>query len=421
MAYYVNDVTGKLEFQSTPPLDPVPPGFVEVNVAPESEAMYWDLVNHVWYWNKDGLRQLARETRTAKSFQPYIFGARSVTELAPEWTYRYISALHEDAAAQRIVPFDYVTDYGPVTNAEIIEIFEGFWNYRQSITEAFAAVMAGITAETVIDEATLLSTWASAAAAYTDTRPKLPTISELVEMIGELEVPKSAYDVAVAQGFVGDQSAWLLSLRGAAGPKGDDGSPGAQGVQGLQGVQGIQGLKGDTGATGAKGDTGLTGAAGAKGDQGIQGMTGAPGAPGAKGDAGAQGLKGDTGLQGPKGDTGASGSNATVKAISGTTQKNAVLPVFKSAVVASGVAVFHLTDDGLSTGNALFAEILQDSIQPIVNDATASYQMSWALSNSNKTLTVTCNKYTTASLLTGILGQSAAPNGTAVKLTVWGL
>ena len=56
---------------------------------------------------------------------------------------------------------------------------------------------------------------------------------------------KSAYEVAVLNGFVGSQSDWLLSLKGE------------QGIQGIQGIQGLQGLKGD------KGDTGATGQAGA--------------------------------------------------------------------------------------------------------------------------------------------------------------
>lgn len=128
--------------------------------------------------------------------------------------------------------------------------------------------------------------------------------------------------------------------------------------------------------------------------------------------------KGDTGAQGPKGDTGAAGTNATVKAYAETTQKSGVFPIFKSATVASGVAVFNLTADGTSGGSALCSEVLTDSVAVIVNDATASYQMSWVFSNGNKTLTVTSNKLTTANLVSGILGQAPA-NGAVVKLTVF--
>lgn len=103
----------------------------------------------------------------------------------------------------------------------------------------------------------------------------------------------------------------------------------------------------------------------------------------------------------------------------GTTQRTGSFPIFKSATVASGVAVVHLTTDGNSGGTALCTNgIIQDSVSPITNDALALYQMSWAFSNSNKTLTVTANKFTTANILSGVLGQAAA-NGSVVKVSVW--
>lgn len=52
---------------------------------------------------------------------------------------------------------------------------------------------------------------------------------------------KSAYEIAVDNGFVGTEAAWLESLRGLAGADGQDGA---------------QGEKGDTGLQGPKGDTG---------------------------------------------------------------------------------------------------------------------------------------------------------------------
>lgn len=51
----------------------------------------------------------------------------------------------------------------------------------------------------------------------------------------------SAYEVAVANGFVGTEAEWLASLVGPQGP------------QGIQGVQGIQGETGPAGADGADG------------------------------------------------------------------------------------------------------------------------------------------------------------------------
>ena len=52
---------------------------------------------------------------------------------------------------------------------------------------------------------------------------------------------KSAYQIAVEKGFEGDENAWLLSL------KGEDGAQGVDGAQGEQGPQGEKGDKGDTG------------------------------------------------------------------------------------------------------------------------------------------------------------------------------
>lgn len=42
----------------------------------------------------------------------------------------------------------------------------------------------------------------------------------------------SAYDIAVAEGFVGDEAAWLASLVGADGADGAPGAPGADGADG---------------------------------------------------------------------------------------------------------------------------------------------------------------------------------------------
>lgn len=109
-----------------------------------------------------------------------------------------------------------------------------------------------------------------------------------------------------------------------------------------------------------------------------------------------------------------------IQAYEGTTQRTGTFPIFKSVTVSGGTAVFNLTSDGTSGGTALFPNgVIADSVNATVSDATASYQMSWAFSNSNKTLTVTANKLTTANILTGVLGQATA-NGSVVKLSVWG-
>lgn len=116
----------------------------------------------------------------------------------------------------------------------------------------------------------------------------------------------SAYEVAVDNGFVGTEVEWLASLVGPEGPQGD---------QGIQGIQGIQGVTGDTGLTGADGDSAyqvaldngfvgtqaawlasLVGPEGPQGDQGIQGIQGVPGEDGSQGVPGNDGAPGEDGL-----------------------------------------------------------------------------------------------------------------------------
>lgn len=146
----------------------------------------------------------------------------------------------------------------------------------------------------------------------------------------------SAYQVAVTNGFVGDEAAWLASLVGATGPAGPAGSDGSPGVDGSDGDSAYQ-VWLDAGNTGTEedflaslvgptGPTGTDGADGADGDSAyavavahgfvgtesdwlasLIGDTGATGPQGPQGDTGPQGPQGDTGPQGPQGDTGDTG------------------------------------------------------------------------------------------------------------------
>ena len=79
---------------------------------------------------------------------------------------------------------------------------------------------------------------------------------------------KSAYEIAVEHGFVGDEKTWLETLKGAQGPvgpqgpqgeKGDQGEVGPQGPAGVQGPVGQQGPQGERGPQGEKGDQGPAG------------------------------------------------------------------------------------------------------------------------------------------------------------------
>ena len=114
---------------------------------------------------------------------------------------------------------------------------------------------------------------------------------------------KSAYQIAVEQGYQGSESDWLSSLKGDKGEKGNTGAKGNPGQDGTDGksayaiavehgyedsedkwLLSLKGEKGDTGERGEKGDTG---------DRGLQGV---PGEKGEKGDAGVAGKDGTDGF-----------------------------------------------------------------------------------------------------------------------------
>lgn len=195
------------------------------------------------------------------------------------------------------------------------------------------------------------------------------------------------------------------------------------------GVLTASGSPGATGPTGATGATGSAGIAGTNGTNGTNATTTSNATTSTNGlmsstdktkldgiATGATANQTDTYLLSRANHTGTQAvGTITGNGYLNTTAKNGVFPIVKSGTVSGGTVVYNLTADGLSTGTALCIEVIQESVQPIVNDATASYQTGWAFSNALKTLTVTVNKLTTANILTGILGQSAAPNGTAVN------
>ena len=136
---------------------------------------------------------------------------------------------------------------------------------------------------------------------------------------------KSAYQIAIEQGYQGSESDWLSSLKGDKGEKGNTGAKGNPGQDGAEGksayaiavehgyenseekwLLSLKGEKGDAGERGEKGDTGLQGERGEKGETGQQGEQGPKGE---KGDPGDRGLQGIPGEKGEKGDTGADGKD----------------------------------------------------------------------------------------------------------------
>lgn len=143
---------------------------------------------------------------------------------------------------------------------------------------------------------------------------------------------KSAYQLAVAAGFVGDEAAWRASLKG---DKGDKGNPGINGQNGQDGAPGAKGDKGDKGWTAYEvysvaggNDTiqeWLTSLKGAKGDPGIDGEQGQDGDIGPIGQTGATGPMGATGQDGLQGIPGIDGKR--IDTYSGTTDSNGLFTV----------------------------------------------------------------------------------------------
>ena len=155
---------------------------------------------------------------------------------------------------------------------------------------------------------------------------------------------KSAYEVAVENGFSGTETEWLASLKGATGAPGADGRDGEDGKTPYVGDNGNWYIGADdTGkpSRGAKGEPGQDGVTptfsiesvetGEPGTDADVTMTGdAPnhglkfviprGDKGDKGDTGAQGIQGEQGIQGvqgekgDKGDTGAT-PNLTIGSV----------------------------------------------------------------------------------------------------------
>lgn len=222
----------------------------------------------------------------------------------------------------------------------------------------------------------------------------------------------SAYQVAVRNGFVGSETNWLLSLKGAdgengdtptfsigtvtagdspdviirgpaearildfvlaRGTKGDKGDKGDKGEQGPQGLS-IKGDKGDAGEPGTPGDPGQPGQPGQAATFAVGTVSsgaspavtnrgtaqaavldfvlvpGAKGADGATGAKGDPGAKGDTGPAGAKGDTGETGTKGADGAAA-TVAVGSVTSGSAPAVTNSGTSAAAILNFVLQKGD----------------------------------------------------------------------
>lgn len=82
------------------------------------------------------------------------------------------------------------------------------------------------------------------------------TTVRFLQKIGEAEKGKdgkSAYQIAIENGFVGTEIEWLESLKGADGKDGINGKDGADGLPGKDGIDGKNGADGHDGVNGIDG------------------------------------------------------------------------------------------------------------------------------------------------------------------------
>lgn len=80
---------------------------------------------------------------------------------------------------------------------------------------------------------------------------------------------KSAYEIALQNGFTGTEADWLTSLKGQKGDTGAKGEPGEKGERGEKGEAGETGEKGEKGDTGTPGKDGVNGTDGKDGADGF--------------------------------------------------------------------------------------------------------------------------------------------------------
>ena len=165
-----------------------------------------------------------------------------------------------------------------------------------------------------------------------DNSPIPPTpdlYTQLLQKISEKgKDGKSAYEIAVENGFVGTEIEWLESLKGADGKDGIngkdcvDGAPGQDGIDGQPGKDGIDGQNGADGQDGVNGIDGKStyeiavanGFIGTESEW-LESLQGKDGRDGVDGKDGADGLPGKDGIDGEPGVNGTDGKSAYIIAV----------------------------------------------------------------------------------------------------------
>ena len=199
---------------------------------------------------------------------------------------------------------------------------------------------------------------------------------------------KSAYQIAVEQGYQGSESDWLSSLKGDKGEKGNTGAKGNPGQDSAEGksayaiavehgyensedewLLSLKGEKGDTGERGEKGDTGLQGERGEKGETGQQGEQGPKGEKGDRGDRGLQGVPGE---KGEKGDAGVAGKDG-FSPIANVVKDGSVITI--TITDKNGTTTVTLTE-GAAVDLTPYAEVtyVDEKVQELSDSLTYTLQ-----------------------------------------------
>lgn len=156
-----------------------------------------------------------------------------------------------------------------------------------------------------------------------DNSPIPPTpdlYTQLLQKISEKgKDGKSAYEIAVENGFVGTEIEWLESLKGADGKDGINGKDGVDGAPGQDGIDGQNGADGQDGVNGIDGKSAYeiavaNGFIGTESEW-LESLKGSDGKDGVDGKDGANGLPGKDGIDGEPGVNGTDGKSAYIIAV----------------------------------------------------------------------------------------------------------
>lgn len=100
-------------------------------------------------------------------------------------------------------------------------------------------------------------------------------------------------------------------------------------------------------------------------------------------------------------------------------QKTQVKEFCGSGTVSGGAVIIYLTDNGLSSGNAVFVNIYKESAAFWIDDSASQYQFGeYVISENKKSLTLTINKL--GNVLLGIIQLTSSSDGMVVYARILG-